>query len=220
MATSTSTLPGLHRRRAGRGVTSLGAAAPGHQHGADHQSASATSSSVLPASRRSGCGRRRRRRRRDSAARGQGPVEHRHVGAHAGGDPRRRWCRRRRRRSRPRWPGRRPARRRAGRRARRGPSAAPRRRPAARAARDLRHRREQRQAALGVGDRLVGDAGHAACHQVAGLVGVGREVEVGEEDLARAEPRPLGGLGLLDLHDQSARRTLPRRWWRSWRPAA
>ena len=58
----------------------------------------------------------------------------------------------------------------------------------------LRHRGQQREPAALVGDGLVGDAGRAAGDEVAGLVGVGREVEVGEQHLARVAggpaPRP------------------------------
>ena len=68
------------------------------------------------------------------------------------------------------------------------------------AARDLAHRREQRQAAMRVGDGLVGDGGAAALHQAARLVRVGGEVQVGEEDLAGAEAPPLLRLRLLHLH--------------------
>ena len=52
------------------------------------------------------------------------------------------------------------------------------------AAGDLRHRREQRQRALRAGHGLVGDRGHARRHQVLGLLAVGREMQVGEQDLA------------------------------------
>src|ERR1700761_6444847 len=58
----------------------------------------------------------------------------------------------------------------------------------------------------GVGDRLVGDAGRAGVDQALGQLGVGRQVQVGEEGVARLEHRHLGGLGLLDLDDRLGRR--------------
>ncbi len=69
------------------------------------------------------------------------------------------------------------------------------------AAGDLAHRGEQRQMAVVVGDRLVGDRGDAGSHQALGLGRVGGEVEIGEEDLAGAELDPFGRLRLLDLDD-------------------
>jgi len=65
----------------------------------------------------------------------------------------------------------------------------------------LGHRRQQRQAAHAVGDRLVGDAGGARGDEVAGLVGVRREVQVGKEDLALAQHLALDRLRFLDLDD-------------------
>ena len=70
------------------------------------------------------------------------------------------------------------------------------------AAGDRAHRREQRQAAAGVGHGLVGDRDAARRQQVRGLLGVGSEMQVGEQDLARAQTRPLLALRLLDLDDQ------------------
>ena len=46
------------------------------------------------------------------------------------------------------------------------------------AARDFRHRRQQRQSAVRRRDRLVGDAYGAARDQRAGLLGVGREMQI------------------------------------------
>ena len=66
---------------------------------------------------------------------------------------------------------------------------------------DLRHRRQQRQAAVAVGHRLVGDAHGAAGDQIAGLLRIGREMQIGEQDLAGAQHLPLDGLRLLDLDD-------------------
>ena len=69
------------------------------------------------------------------------------------------------------------------------------------AARDLAHRRQQRQAAAGRGDGLVGDAHRTGRDEVLGLLGIGCQVEVGVEDLAGAQHLALDGLRLLHLHD-------------------
>ena len=66
----------------------------------------------------------------------------------------------------------------------------------------LGHRRQQRQAAIGRGDGFIGDAGGAGGDQVARQLGIGREVEIGEEQLSRPQQRPLRRLGLLHLDDQ------------------
>ena len=68
-------------------------------------------------------------------------------------------------------------------------------------ARDLAHRREQRQAAQVILDGLVGDARRAAGDEPLRLLGVGREVQVGEEGLPFAQPGDLDRLRLLDLDD-------------------
>jgi hypothetical protein len=68
-------------------------------------------------------------------------------------------------------------------------------------ARNLGHGRQQRQPAAAVGDGFVGDRGDATVQQVAGLVGVGGEVEVGEEHLPLAQALAFDGLRFLDLHD-------------------
>ena len=68
-------------------------------------------------------------------------------------------------------------------------------------ARDLGHRRQQRQAAVAVLDRLIGDAGRAGLGQPVGELDVGGEVQVGEEQVARLEHRDLDRLRLLDLDD-------------------
>ena len=60
--------------------------------------------------------------------------------------------------------------------------------------RDLAHRRQQRQPALAVLDRLVGDAGRAGVDQALGQLRGGGEVQVGEQRLAGAQQRDLGGL--------------------------
>ena len=59
-------------------------------------------------------------------------------------------------------------------------------------ARHLAHRRQQRQPAARVLDRLVGDAGRAGLHQAARELGVGRQVQVREQRVARLEQRDLG----------------------------
>ena len=69
------------------------------------------------------------------------------------------------------------------------------------AAGDFRHRRQQRQAAALVGHGLVGDRGDAGGEQALGLFRIGREVEIGVEDLAVAQLHPFVGLRLLDLDD-------------------
>ena len=68
-------------------------------------------------------------------------------------------------------------------------------------ARDLAHRRQQRQAPARVLDGLVGDAGRAGLDQPARQLGVGREVQVGEEHVARLAAARPRGLRLLDLDD-------------------
>jgi hypothetical protein len=64
------------------------------------------------------------------------------------------------------------------------------------------HRGEQRQAALTIGDGLVGDAGGTAFHQAVGQGLLGGQVQVGEERLPLLQPCDLFGLGLLDLENQ------------------
>ena len=69
------------------------------------------------------------------------------------------------------------------------------------AAGHFRHRRQQRQAALAVGDGLVGDAGGAGGDQRLGLFRIGCKVQVGVEHLAGAQHGALVRLRLLDLDD-------------------
>ncbi len=69
------------------------------------------------------------------------------------------------------------------------------------AAGNLAHGRKQRQMAVRVGDRLIGDGGHARGHQTARLGRIGGKVKIGEEDLSGAELRPFLRLRLLDLDD-------------------
>ena len=60
----------------------------------------------------------------------------------------------------------------------------------AHAAGHLAHRRQQRQVAVGVADRFVGDGGDARLHDRLGQRLVGGEVEVGEDDLPGPHQRP------------------------------
>ena len=64
------------------------------------------------------------------------------------------------------------------------------------------HRREERQAPVGALDRLVGDRDRSRVAERPRQLGRRREVKVGEEDLARAEPRGLRRERLLDLQDE------------------
>jgi len=68
-------------------------------------------------------------------------------------------------------------------------------------ARDLRHRREQRQSAGRGGHRLVGDAHRTACNEIPGLIRVRRQVQIGKQGLPRIEHLALARLWLLDLDD-------------------
>ena len=70
------------------------------------------------------------------------------------------------------------------------------------AAGDFAHRRQQRQAAKAVGDRFVSDGGNAGSQQQVGLARVGRQMQVGEQGLLRAQPQAFVGLRFLDLDDQ------------------
>ena len=67
---------------------------------------------------------------------------------------------------------------------------------------DLAHRREQRQAAVGALDRLVGDRDRPRGPERARDVRRGRQVEVGEERLLGAEPGVLGRQRLLHLQHE------------------
>jgi hypothetical protein len=74
------------------------------------------------------------------------------------------------------------------------------------AACDLRHRFQQRQRAIVGRHRFICDAGRAGFHQAFGLRLVGREVQIGEQQVARLQHRDLGRLRLLHLHDHIALR--------------
>ena len=69
----------------------------------------------------------------------------------------------------------------------------------AHAAGDLAHRFEQRQAALTAGDGFIGDTDDAGFQQIGGLFGIGGEVEIGVEDLARTQHGAFDRLWFLDL---------------------
>ena len=69
------------------------------------------------------------------------------------------------------------------------------------AARDLAHGRQQRQAAARARHRLIGDGGAAGVDQPLGLLGIGRQMQIGEEELALAQHLAFDGLRLLHLHD-------------------
>ena len=73
------------------------------------------------------------------------------------------------------------------------------------AAGDFGHRRKQRQAAAIVGDGLVGDRRDARGQQAPGLVRIRREMQIGVEDLAVAQLRPIrsacGSLTLTIMSD-------------------
>ena len=66
---------------------------------------------------------------------------------------------------------------------------------------DLAHRLEERQRAVARGHRLISDAGRAGLDQALGLVGIGGEMEIGEEQMARLQQGDLARLRLLHLHD-------------------
>ena len=67
-------------------------------------------------------------------------------------------------------------------------------------ARHLGHGRQKRQAAAGIGHGFIGDGGHTAGQEIARLVGVGGQMQIGEQDLSFAQPCTFDGLGFLDLY--------------------
>ncbi len=69
------------------------------------------------------------------------------------------------------------------------------------ATRHLGHRRQQRQAAVGRRDRFVRDAHRVARDKIARLVRIGREMQIGKQDLPGPQQRALDCLRLLDLDD-------------------
>jgi len=70
---------------------------------------------------------------------------------------------------------------------------------------DLTHRRQQRQPSARVLDGLIGHAGGAGAAEAAGLLGVGREVQEREQQLAPPQHLDLGRLRLLHLQDHLRR---------------
>jgi hypothetical protein len=69
------------------------------------------------------------------------------------------------------------------------------------APRNLAHRRQQRQAPACVRHGLAGNRDGLRIDQCAGHLRLGREVQIGEQDLALLDQAELPGLGLLHLHD-------------------
>ena len=67
---------------------------------------------------------------------------------------------------------------------------------------DLRHRHEQRQSAMRRGHRLVGDRRHAALDQVVGLLRIGGEMQIREQDLSAPQQLALVCQRLLYFHHQ------------------
>ena len=67
-------------------------------------------------------------------------------------------------------------------------------------ARHFAHRSEQGQAAAGASDGFIGNRRNARLHQAARLIGIGRQMQVGEQDLPFAQLHPFAGLRFLDLH--------------------
>src|SRR5690606_38389854 len=69
---------------------------------------------------------------------------------------------------------------------------------------DDRHRRQQRQVAVGQLDGLEGDAGQADVEQLAGQLRLRRQVQVAEQQVVLAQVLQVAGDRLLDLDDQFA----------------
>ena len=67
------------------------------------------------------------------------------------------------------------------------------------------HGGQQRQAAVGLLDGLVGDAHRLALDQRIGLGQIGGQVQVGEDDLAFADQVVLGRQRFFDMHDHVGR---------------
>ena len=74
------------------------------------------------------------------------------------------------------------------------------------AARNLRHRGQQRQGALRARHRLIGDRDDARGDQIRGLLRVGGQMQIGEEDLPGTEFLALTRERLLDFDHQLAAR--------------
>jgi hypothetical protein len=69
------------------------------------------------------------------------------------------------------------------------------------APRHFRHRCQQRKAAGVGGDGFISDAHRAARDEVLGLLRIGRQVQVSEQDLPRTQALAFLRLGFLHLHD-------------------
>ena len=68
--------------------------------------------------------------------------------------------------------------------------------------RHLGHRRQQRQPAPAVRHRLIGDGGDARGQQIRRLFGIGRQMQIGEQHLPRAQLPALDRLRFLHLDHQ------------------
>ncbi len=68
-----------------------------------------------------------------------------------------------------------------------------------RSASNLRHRRQQRQTAVTVGHGLVGNTRRSAGDEIPALLRIGRQVQVGEQDLSVAQHPALARLRFLHL---------------------
>jgi hypothetical protein len=66
---------------------------------------------------------------------------------------------------------------------------------------DLAHRGQKRKSSFGIGDGLVRDCCAAGLEKAARLLGIGRQVEVGEKDLPFSQLHPFRRLRLLHLDD-------------------
>ena len=69
---------------------------------------------------------------------------------------------------------------------------------------DLAHRRQQRQPPARILDGLVGDADRAALLQRLRQIGIGRQVQVGEQDLVGRSTLPSGACGSFTFRTMSA----------------
>ena len=65
----------------------------------------------------------------------------------------------------------------------------------------FRHRGQQRQRAIGGGDGFIGNADRAGVEQLFGLRRIRGQVQIGEQDLTRAQLLALVGLRFFDLYD-------------------
>ena len=70
------------------------------------------------------------------------------------------------------------------------------------AAGNLRHRCEQGQLSRRVNDGFVGEGRYTGRHEVMGLLGVGSQMQISEDNLAASQLLPFGSERLFDLHNQ------------------